>query len=219
MTLTDVLWPSLLYLQLHPSPSFEAECNDLLTDLPDFYHSDTHSISNDFKRPPDERAARGTPLKRPRKYPMIGSSAGSKEVIGHFLDAFQTAQTMAHQYDYLFPIYYRVATLRSEGAGTNYAIGGLYASAAILAIRFTGDKRYLEEARRAIQALYTVPAERLFHEPQELAYGALAAAELGMQDEARYLLYEQLRMKRHPRDATLPSQVRIEKPPLIQNDI
>jgi len=42
--------------------------------------------------------------------------------------------------------------------------------------------------------LDTVPAERLFHEPQELAYGALAAAELGMPEEAKYLLYEQLRM-------------------------
>ena len=93
---------------------------------------------------------------------------------------------MAQQYDYLFPIYYRVATLRAEGAGTNYAVGGLYAWAAILANRLTGEQHYLEEARRAIQVLYTVPAERLFHEPQELAYGALAAA--------KYLLYEQLRM-------------------------
>jgi hypothetical protein len=101
---------------------------------------------------------------------------------------------MAQQYDYLFPIYYRVATLRAEGAGTNYAVGGLYAWAAILANRLTGEQHYLEEARRAIRVLYTVPAERLFHEPQELAYGALAAAELGMQEEAKYLLYEQLRM-------------------------
>jgi hypothetical protein len=58
----------------------------------------------------------------------------------------------------------------------------------------TGEDQYLEEARRAIHVLYTVPAERLFHEPQELAYGALAAAELGMAEEAKYLLYEQLRM-------------------------
>jgi len=62
---------------------------------------------------------------------MIGSLAGSREVTDHFLDAFQTAQKMAQQYDYLFPIYYRVATLRAEGAGTNYAVGGLYAWAAI----------------------------------------------------------------------------------------
>src|SRR6266446_1390500 len=56
MTVADVLWPSLLYLRLHPSPSFELECNGLLADLPSFYHADTRSISNDFTRPRDERA-------------------------------------------------------------------------------------------------------------------------------------------------------------------
>jgi hypothetical protein len=195
MTLADVLWPSLLYLQLHPSPSFEIECHDLLADLPAFYHADTHSISNDFRRSPEERADSWYPFENAFiKYPMIGSLTGSKEVTAHFLDAFQTAQKMAEQYDYLFPIYYQVATLRAEGAGTNYAVGGLYAWAAILANRLTGEEHYLEEARRAIRVLYTVPAERLFHEPQELAYGALAAAELGMQSEAKYLLCEELRM-------------------------
>src|SRR5712664_4772684 len=195
MTVADVLWPSLLYLRLHPSPSFELECNDLLADLPAFYHADTHSIGNDFTRPQDERADSWYPFENGLiKYPMIGSLAGSREVVDHFLDAFQTAQKMAQKYDYLFPIYYQVATLRAEGAGTNYAVGGLYAWAAILANRLTGEQHHLEEARRAIRVLYTVPAERLFHEPQELAYGALAAAELGMQEEAKYLLYEQLRM-------------------------
>jgi hypothetical protein len=195
MTVADVLWPSPLYLRVHPSPSFERECHDLLADLPAFYHADTQSISNDFTRPPDERADSWYPFENALiKYPMIGSLAGSREVTNHFLDAFQTAQKMAQQYDYLFPIYYRVATLRAEGAGTNYAVGGLYAWAAILAHRLTGEEQHLEEARRAIRVLYTVPAERLFHEPQELAYGALAAAELGMHEEAKYLLYEQLRM-------------------------
>jgi uncharacterized protein (DUF1810 family) len=125
---------------------------------------------------------------------MIGTLAGSKETTDQFLDAFRTAQKMAAQYNYLFPIYYQVASLQAEGAGTNYAVGGLYAWAAILANRSTGDQQYLEEARRAIHVLYTVPPERLFHEPQELAYGALAAAELGMEQEAKYLLYQQLRM-------------------------
>ena len=195
MTVADVLWPSLLYLRLHPSPSFELECNELLADLPAFYHADTHSISNDFTRPREERADSWYPFENALiKYPMIGSLAGSKEVTDHFLDAFQTAQKMAQQYNYLFPIYYQVATLRAEGAGTNYAVGGLYAWAAILANRLSGEQHYLEQARRAIRVLYTVPAERLFHEPQELAYGALAAAELGMQEEAKYLLYEELRM-------------------------
>jgi hypothetical protein len=195
MTVADVLWPSLLFLRLHPSPNFEHQCNDLLADLPAFYHPETHSISNDFTAKKDERADSWYPFENSLiKYPMIGSLAGSKEITDQFLDAFRTAQKLARQYNYLFPIYYQVATLQAEGAGTNYAVGGLYAWAAILANRLTGDPQYLEEARRAIHVLYTVPPDRLFHEPQELAYGAMAAAELGMTAEAKYLLYEQLRM-------------------------
>src|SRR5437879_1424484 len=195
MTVADVLWPSLLYLRLHPSPSYETECNELLAALPYFYHEDTQSISNDFVRKPNERTDSWYPFENGLvKYPAIGSLARSKEITDHFLEAFQTAQKMARQYDYLFPIYYQVSTLLAEGAGTNYAIGGLYAWAALVAHRVTAEEHYREEARRAIQVLYTVPADRLFHEPQELAYGALAAAELGMRDQANYLLYQQLRM-------------------------
>lgn len=195
MTVADVLWPSLLYLRLHPSPEHAAECSKLLADLPSFYHADTQSISNDFVRPANERADSWYPFENGLvKYPTIGVLAGSTEITGHFLKAFERAQEMARRYNYLFPIYYEVSTLRAEGAGTNYAIGGLYAWAAILAHRLTGQERYREEARRTIQVLYTVPSDRLFHEPQELAYGALAAEELGMREQAVYLLYEQLRM-------------------------
>jgi hypothetical protein len=195
MTVADVLWPSLLYLRLHPSSAFEQELNALLADLPAFYHPETHSISNDFSPKKDERADSWYPFENSLiKYPMIGNLAGSKEITDKFLDAFQTARKLARQYNYLFPIYYQVATLEAEGAGTNYAVGGLYAWAAVVANKLTGEAQYLEEARRAIHVLYTVPPDRLFHEPQELAYGALAAAELGMAEEAKYLLYEQLRM-------------------------
>jgi len=195
MTVADVLWPSLLYLRLHPSPAFENECNALLEDLPAFYHPETHSISNDFSPKKDERADSWYPFENALiKYPMTGNLVGSKEITGKFLDAFQTARKLAQQYNYLFPIYYQVATLQAEGAGTNYAVGGLYAWAAILANKLTGEAQYLDEARRAIRVINTVPPDRLFHEPQELAYGALAAAELGMVEEAKYLLYEQLRM-------------------------
>lgn len=195
MTLADVLWPSLLYLRLHPSPSFEAECKQLTDDLPGFYHADTHSVSNDFVRSPNERADSWYPFENALiKYPMVGSLAGSEEVKSHFLDAFATAEKMAHEYEYLFPIYYDVSSLQAQGAGTNYAVGGLYAWAALIANRLTGEDHYREEAKRAIRVLCTVPSERLFHEPQELAYGALAAAELGLHEQANYLLYEQLRM-------------------------
>jgi hypothetical protein len=196
MTTADVLWPSLLYQKLHPSDEFGALCKDLLEDMPGFFNPATQSIANDYKRKGgNERADSWYPFENGLvKYPMIGSLAGSKEITSHFLAAFETAQKMALQYNYLFPIYYQVGSLQAEGAGTNYAIGGLYAWAAILASKLTGKSEYLSEARRAIHALYTVPQERLFHEPQELSFGALAAAELGMQAETKYLLYQQLRL-------------------------
>ncbi len=195
MTIADVLWPSLLYLRLHDIPGYQHECDALVKSLPSFYRTDSHSISNNFKPLESERADSWYPFENAYiKYPSIGLLAGSKEITGRFLDAFGTAIKMAHKYDYLFPIYYRVATLQAEGAGTNYAVGGLYAWGALIAHRLTGERQYHEEAQRAIQVLHTVPADRLFHEPQELAFGALAAAELGLRDEAIYLLNEQLRM-------------------------
>lgn len=195
MTVADVLWPALLYVRLHPSPAFERECSQLLAGLPNFYRANTRSISNRFRPQEDERADSWYPFENGLiKYPAIGSLAGAKQITSHFLDAFQTAQKMAHEYNYLFPIYYRVSTLSTEGAGTNYAVSGLYAWAALTAQRLSGEQQYREEAQRAVRALCTVPSERLFHEPQELAYGALAAAELGLHEEANYLLYEQLRM-------------------------
>jgi hypothetical protein len=195
MTVSDVLWPSLLYLRLHGTPSYQEECDELVKDLPGFYRADTHSISNNFKPTENERADSWYPYENALiKYPTIGMLAGSREITDRFLDAFQNAIKMAHQYEYLFPIYYRVATFKAEGAGTNYAVNGLFAWAALIAHRLTGQEQYREEARRAIEVMHTVPADRLFHEPQELAFGALAAADLGLRDEANYFLHQQLRM-------------------------
>src|SRR5579863_638042 len=164
MTLADVLWPSLLYLGLHPSPAFQAECDKFVNDLPGFYHSDTHSISNDYNRPPNERADSWYPFENGLvKYPMIGALAGLGQVKQNFLDVFNTARKMAHEYNYLFPIYYEVSNLKAEGAGTNYAIGGLYAWAALIANHLTKDQAYRNEAQNAIRALCTVPSARLFH--------------------------------------------------------
>jgi len=195
MTMADVLWPSLLYLKVQPDPGYQQVVNDLLESMPLFYHQDTRSIGNDFIRKPDEVADSWYPFENSLiKYPVIGALSGSKVMIGNFLSAYESAIKMAQRYGYLFPIYYRTDSLDQRGAGTNYAVGGLYAWAGLIAHRLTGETRYRDEARHAVEILTTVRAARLFHEPQELAFGALAAAELGMQDAARYLLYEQLRM-------------------------
>ncbi len=196
MAVADVLWPALLYLRLNPSPQFTRETQRLVRSIPRFYDPRTKTVSNSFSHPDaNERVDSWYPFENGLiKFPMIGSLVSSKEIISDFLAAFASAQDLAHQYDYLFPIYYHIASRKAEGAGTNYAIGGLYAWGAILAHRLTHDAKYLEEARRAVTALCNVPADRLFHEPQELGFAALAAAELGMHQAASYLLSQQLRM-------------------------
>jgi uncharacterized protein (DUF1810 family) len=195
MTMADVLWPSLLYLKLHPDPAHQQVVNELLESLPFFYHPDTQFISNDFIRSDDETADSWYPFENSLiKYPVIGALSQSKTLTDNFLQAYETAIRVAHRYNYLFPIYVRTSSLDSRGAATNYAVGGLYAWGGVIAHRLTGEPKYLEEARHAVNVLTTVRAASLFHEPQELGYGALAAADLGMADAARYLLYEQLRL-------------------------
>ena len=195
MTMADVLWPSLLYLKVHPDPAHQQVVNELLESMPLFYHPDTQSISNDFIRGEDETTDSWYPFENSLiKYPAIGALSQSKTLTGNFLQAYETAIRLAHRYNYLFPIYYSTGSLDEKGAGTNYAVGGLYAWGGVIAHRLTGDEKFTDEARRAVDVLTTVRAASLFHEPQELAFGALAAAELGMPDAARYLLYEQLRM-------------------------
>jgi hypothetical protein len=195
MTMADVLWPSLLYLKLHPDAAHQQVVSDLLASMPLFYHPDTQCISNDFIRGEDETADSWYPFENSLiKYPVIGALSQSKTLTDNFLKAYETAIRLAHRYNYLFPIYYHTANLDQKGAGTNYAVGGLYAWGGVIAHHLTGDAKYWEEARQAVNVLTTVRAAALFHEPQELAYGALAAAELGMPDAARYLLYEQLRL-------------------------
>ena len=196
MAVSDVLWPSLLYNRLESQPSYEALCNQLLASLPAFNDPNTHTISNRFIHPePDERIDSWYFFECGLiKYPSIAMLAGSPQLTDNFLAAFETARKTAQAFDYLFPVYYHIASNRREGAGTNFAVGGLYAWSAILAHRLTGKQEYLEEGHRAIAALYVEPSDRLFHEPQELSYGALAAAELGMRNEADYLLSQLLRL-------------------------
>ncbi len=196
MTQTDVLWPALLFQKLRPNPEQARLFGALLDSLPEFYRPAAQMMGNDFVRKSGpELADSWYPFENALvKYPMIGMLAESKRLTDLFLESLAGARRLATSYDYLFPIYYDLETLQAQGAGTNYAIGGLYAWGALLAEKLTNDAGYRAEARNAVNALTRVPAERLFHEPQELGFGALAAAELGMPEAARYLLYQQLRM-------------------------
>ncbi|MGH9454964.1 MAG: hypothetical protein ACRD2O_13430, partial [Terriglobia bacterium] len=195
MTVSDVLWPSLLYQRLHPSGNLQTLLTALTDDLPVFYASVLGMFSNDFVHAATERVDSWYYFENGLvKYPTIAMLVDRKDLQQDFLHAFSYAERLAARYANLFPLYYQSANLQMEGAGTNYAIGGLYAWGGLLAHRLTGDPRFRDASKHALIVLGNVPPGRLFHEPQELAFGALAAAVLGQNDLARHLIHEQLRM-------------------------
>ncbi|MGH9378527.1 MAG: hypothetical protein ACRD1I_06990, partial [Terriglobia bacterium] len=195
MTVSDVLWPSLLYQRLHPSENLQTLLTALTEDLPLFYVPALGMFSNDFVHPASERVDSWYYFENGLvKYPTIAMLTDRKDLQRNFLHAFSYAEKLAGRYANLFPLYYQSDNLQMEGAGTNYAIGGLYAWGGLLAHHLTGDPRFQDVSKHALNVLENVPPGRLFHEPQELAFGALAAAALGLNDLARYLLHEQLRM-------------------------
>jgi len=121
-----------------------------------------------FKRPLDERADSWYPFgKRLIKYPMIASLAGSREVIDHFLDAFHTARGWLSS-TIIFSRFITGSPLFALkvpaqitpwwpvclGSGPGQQIDWRTALSRRSPARHPG--------------LDTVPAERLFHEPQEL---------------------------------------------------
>ena len=90
MTLADVLWPSLLYLPLHPDTSYQRVVDGLLESLPLFYHADTRSISNDLMRGQNETLDSWYPFENSLiKYPVIGALAGLRAVTEKFLDCIR----------------------------------------------------------------------------------------------------------------------------------
>ena len=115
--------------------------------------------------------------------------------------AMVEARELAHECQYLFPLFFEAGTNQQAGNGWNLAVNGLYAYACMLTRDVTRDEAWLEEAARALRTLANAPLSLLYHEPQELAFGSLAAGLLAEGDGsgewlpvARHLVDAQLRM-------------------------
>ncbi|MDQ6720704.1 MAG: hypothetical protein M3003_07915, partial [Candidatus Dormibacteraeota bacterium] len=111
------------------------------------------------------------------------------------------ARELAHRCQYLFPLFFVAGSNAPTGNGWNVAVNGLYAYACMLARDATRDEAWLQEAARALRTLANTPLSLRYHEPQELAFGSLAAgllAESGATGEwltvGRHLVDAQLRM-------------------------
>jgi hypothetical protein len=115
--------------------------------------------------------------------------------------AMVEARALAHRCQYLFPLFFIAGRNEQVGNGWNIAVNGLYSYACMLTREMTRDEQWLEEAARSLRTLANAPLSLLYHEPQELAFGSLAAgllAEDGDPGEwlriARHLVDAQLRM-------------------------
>ena len=115
--------------------------------------------------------------------------------------AMVEARELAHRCQYLFPLFFVAGTNQPTGTGWNVAVNGPYAYACMLTREATRDEAWLDEAARALRTLGNAPLSLLYHEPQELAFGSLAAgllAEAAGPGEwlriARHLVDAQLRM-------------------------
>lgn|GEM_PF-715390 len=95
-----------------------------------------------------------------------------------FLEALDGARRYARNVRYIFPLFYDPATGSPVDSGTNYSVAGLYAYGAILGFRASGREEFLAEANEALLTMTRLPLDALYHEPQQFAFGALAAAEL-----------------------------------------
>lgn len=84
---------------------------------------------------------------------------GDEEAKKLFLDSIDFSIKVAHQFNYDWPVFYKMDTLEivkaetAEGAGGEHDVPGLFAHVMLQAYELTQDKRYLAEAEKAAQKL------------------------------------------------------------------
>ncbi|MCZ7573445.1 MAG: hypothetical protein M5U01_33260 [Ardenticatenaceae bacterium] len=181
MTVADVLAPLLLYLKLHPEPGGERLAARLLASLPGFHSPDLHYIGNRYPPAPRDTLCdlwycfeNGL-----IKYAWIALASGNSALAAIVLDGMRGASVLAERTNFCFPLFADFGAAGGPtptGSASNYSVAGLYAFGALLAAELSGDPRERDAARHALAALRPLPAELMYHEPQQLAFGAAAAA-------------------------------------------
>lgn len=100
-----------------------------------------------------------------------------------FLDSIDFAIKVAHHFDYDWPVFYKMTTLeviKSEtrpGKGGEKDVPGSYAHMMLLAWQLTREKRYLNEALKAVKKLGGLNFD-IFYQANNTAFSAAALVEL-----------------------------------------
>lgn len=193
MSHMDVLPPLALYQKLHPTAAGADIQAKLELTLPLFHRPDIHWMINTYPKG-GTFADLWYPFENSLiKLGWLAATTGDASLRDMLADALQGATAMAHQQSYLFPLFAETATNAPEGSCPNMSVAGMYAYAHVLAHDLLGDARHLAEARAALQTIRRLPLDLQYHEAQQLAFAAAAAAQLGEPELAQDFLYAQFR--------------------------
>lgn len=108
---------------------------------------------------------------------------GDKVAEKLFLDSLDFAIKVAHQFDYTWPVFYKMDTLEvikaetQPGKGGEKDVPGLYAHVMLQAWELTGNKRYLAEAEKAALKLKGLGFD-LFYQANNTSFSAGALLRL-----------------------------------------
>jgi hypothetical protein len=100
-----------------------------------------------------------------------------------FLDSLDFAIKVAHHFNYDWPVFYKMTTLEvikaetAPGKGGERDVPGSYAHVLLLAWRLTGEKRYWNEAIKAVKKLDGLAFD-IFYQANNTAFTAGALVEL-----------------------------------------
>jgi hypothetical protein len=100
-----------------------------------------------------------------------------------FMDSIDFAIKVAHHFKYKWPVFYKMTTLEvlkaetSPGNGGEQDVAGSYAHIMLMAYKLTGEKRFLNEATKAVKSLEGLAFD-IFYQANNTAFTAGALAEL-----------------------------------------
>ncbi len=180
MTQLDVLHPLLVWARLTGNEPPALLVERLLVTLPHFDRALNNFVANGYPpRANDTFMDTWYFLENALiKLPWVAHLTDSEPLRAMFRRALQGASELAHNSRGLFPLFADAADWRMRGSLLNPGVGGLYAAGCVMGWQLFGERRWLEEAARALRTLVMLPPHLLTHEPQQLSFGAAAAGYL-----------------------------------------
>jgi hypothetical protein len=184
MTQLDVAWPLAAWSVLGAEDEAAASAGEHLARLRPmldlFHRPEIDFVSNSWPRPDTDGSAEVVDSWYPFwnalvKLPCLARVSADAKLRAMADDALRGATRLAHRCGYNFPLFYDAERLQAVGSATNFGVAGFYACGHLLA---APEGEHVAEAARALRAMHAQRLEQLYHEPHQLSFAALAAAEL-----------------------------------------